>query len=191
MHGKSEPSPIEKQRSEQRARFTHEDLHNQVFPKSQSPSKRELPTPPSSGSPVSAPTHLPVLRRPRSGTLSTRPPLPTPPGEAPAALVTIPARPPPPVGRQLPPAPAEGSSLPQPRAYGLPASPSVRRASTFVRTNPTLPSVPEPNASLSPGVSSASPRHAMTTSPLPVSPESARPVRRFLTSYRGIVTMQL
>ena len=75
------------------------------------------------------------------------------------------------------PAPAEGSSLPQPRAYGLPASPSVRRASTFVRTNPTLPSVPEPNASLSPGVSSASPRHAMMTSPLPVSPESARPVR--------------
>ena len=93
VHGKSEPSPIEKQRSEQRARFTHEDLHNQVFPKSQSPSKRELPTPPSSGSPVSAPTHLPVLRRPRSGTLSTRPPLPTPPGEAPAAPVTIPARP--------------------------------------------------------------------------------------------------
>lgn len=159
----SKPTPVESESTRGRPRFTHEDLHNQVLTQSESPSRRELPKPPSNSPSVAAPTQPPVLRRPRSGTLSNRPPLPKPPGEVPASR--------PPLSRQLPPAPVEGS--PQSRVYGLPATPSIRRASSFLRTTPTLPSVPEPGTSLSPGVSSASPRYAMTTSPLPVSPESA------------------
>lgn len=165
-------------------KYTHLELHARVFgsvPISAPPSPlspRKLPTPPQirvpdvtqapqpgtppQVSPSIGPVPSPSSRRARSGTVSSRPPLPTPPaffGSSP--LPPVPQQQPesPPKGiRRLPAIPGEAQTSPPisrpqiPR--GLPSNPAVgRRASVMPplsRSSSTsfspLASVPEPDA---------------------------------------------
>ncbi|CAL1700668.1 unnamed protein product [Somion occarium] len=174
-------------KSVRRPRYTHLDLHVQVFGKQNSPSRRELPSPPQATtvprSVASPPAPPPLRSRPRSGTVSNRPSLPSPP------MNGSPSRP----VRQLPIAPTESSPTPSPpalRTYGLPSTPSqnLRRTPSINRSNASFspfPSVPEPEAMSSTKLNSASPVRSVTTSPLPVTPESAEAPQSFRHSIYG------
>ncbi|EKM59514.1 uncharacterized protein PHACADRAFT_250070 [Phanerochaete carnosa HHB-10118-sp] len=147
---------------------------------SPSASLRRLPTPPIQ-SQVGAPTPSPppsIRSRGRSGTVSTRPPLPTPPSFLPPTPLTsplssssdspsrairkLPAIPGEAPNKELPPPPARPVSM-RPTAIGLPSDPAAgRRASALGFNRPPpfapLPPVPEPSAVDAPAFRAPPPR---------------------------------
>lgn len=141
-----------------RPKYTHSELHNQVFGHSTThsriPTPRQLPSPPSttasrygtSSSPSpSPPRHAQEsFRRSMAGTSMNRSSLSTHPSDSAHRL-----------SRQLPIVPGGGVHPTRgspPRHYGLPSTPSPSRrlsTPTIARSSPSfspLPSVPEPEA---------------------------------------------
>ncbi|KIP04878.1 hypothetical protein PHLGIDRAFT_129209 [Phlebiopsis gigantea 11061_1 CR5-6] len=173
-----------------------------VSPQPMSP--RKLPTPPGQApvvavghvqsnlttppSPAPSPSPPPSVRRSRSGTVSTRPPLPTPPSapstpstppltpsyaESPSRSIRrLPAPPTEPPTKELPAPPARPMSV---RGMGLPSDPAVGRRISAMgpssRPPPfaPLPPVPEPDAVEASALSAPALRPLPQPSPLDVS----------------------